>query len=331
MNNNFLNLLKKFKTDKSVIKELSKYNLDTIMNVIIEEKLYDLIPELSKPIEIDGELQIFFDLFSYINEKHGYLSADNFVENLDLSKEEKEKLVEDIYSIDFNKIYKTKVCNTLPRKVSGISNKINGIKDIIFLSEPACFETIKYLYECNIRTLGNNTECIRGEDKDTGICEVDINIDGLDENNKKIVEELILTKQAMLISSNCIAIYTPCSKYETIGEINNRLLDIAKSLKKQKDFLYNNKTREEAINIILEKTENDEYVEEHDKTLLEEVADFIYKGLISENPDGEIKTNVGKSYSLREFAEKYFDIYEKTIGTSSILRNTNDINNNKTL
>ena len=41
----------------------------------------------------------FKTIFSYINEKHGYLSADNFVENLDLKKKKKEKLVEDIKAI----------------------------------------------------------------------------------------------------------------------------------------------------------------------------------------------------------------------------------------
>ena len=98
-------------------------------------------------LSIDNEMKMYFDIFTYLSPIEMKLPI--FIERFDLPEIEKEKILKLIYNLDIEKIKQIKVGNTLPREISGYGHLINNINDVIYYAEPACMESMIYLFNNN--------------------------------------------------------------------------------------------------------------------------------------------------------------------------------------
>lgn len=220
-------LLEKFREDKTIIKEISKYNINEILSVTVKNNMKDVLIDLFQPIEIDGEYKQFYDYYSTID-----------MGTIDYNNAEYLKDMQDVIDIDNPNTKNMKLKNSLAREVSGWAHPINGEKDVRYYAEPACLESMLYLYRNNITTTMNDTECVNNEDEQ-GICKVWIRYDTLSTENKEEVDKLIKEGQAEFIEREpvkTVSIFIPCQKDETIKTVSDRLMEITKRLKKQLSY-----------------------------------------------------------------------------------------------
>lgn len=225
-------LLNKFRTNRSLIEKIyNNYSLEEIIEVALKNQMYDVFIEVFKPIEVGNTVRIYYDYFSYVDTG----SRFDFYKEFSVPDDVKKKIEEEMFKIDIDKIKRIKIKDSLPRQVSGFGHPINSEFDVIYYAEPACLETMLYLYRNNIETTMNDTECVFGENKDNGVCTVWINYETLSDENKKIMDELVLKKHAKTVESKTktIALMTECSKEDTVNDVSNRLLGLAKLLQKQ--------------------------------------------------------------------------------------------------
>lgn len=218
-------LLERFREDKTVIEKLrSKYSINDILSVAIKNNMNDVIIALFQPIEINGEYIQFYD----------YYSVMDSVNNLGDFKEYLDEL-NDVIDIDNPNTRNIKLKNSLAREVSGWGHPINGEKDVRYYAEPACLESMLYLFRNNIVTTMNDTECVNNENEQ-GICKVWIRYDILSDENKEEVHKLIEEGVAGFVENDedeTVSIFVPCQKEETIGIVSDRLMEITKRFKKQ--------------------------------------------------------------------------------------------------
>ncbi len=320
-------LLQKLKDDKTVIKEISSnYSILEILKVAVKEKMYDELVIIFHPIEINGELIQFYDYYSTI---------DCYYEAARITEEIPNEIIDKITKIDIEKLKKVKIKNSLPREISGNAHPIDSEDYVEFLAEPACLETMLYLYRNNIVTTMNDTECVSGEREENGICKVFILYDLLSEENKNVVDTLVSTGNAEIIdflSKKTVSIFVPCTKDETIGEVSDKLLSISKKFKKQ--ISTRGKLNEEELfqrlyNITYYNLANNKQIPNSDESYLDLFIRYIKEGLIK-NIEGEIDnkrfinneliaTEEDEIYSLKDFLkvmkeidpELFKSIYEK--------------------
>lgn len=223
-------LLEEFRTNKKVIEQLkASFTIDAILDVAFKEKMYDVILELFKPIELEGEIKMYFDIFSYLSPIS--MGLPNFIDRFDVSQKEKDNIIKLIYSIDIEKLRKMKIGNTLPRQISGWGHPVDNINDVIYYAESACLETMLYLFNNNIKTTMNDTECVYGESGENWTCCNWIDYDSLSEENRSIANRLISMNAAHFVDgerAKTIAIKVPCNRNETVGVVSERLKSITK-------------------------------------------------------------------------------------------------------
>jgi hypothetical protein len=315
---NIKRLLEEFRVNKKAIEKLrSLYDINSILEVAFKEKMYDVILELFKPIEIDGEIKIYFDIFTYIS---GF-GLFNFIDRFDVSDNEKDKIIKSIFNIDIEKMNKIKIGNTLPREISGYGHIVTDINDVIYYAEPACLETMIYLFNNNIRTTGNDTECVYGEKEENGKCTVRIDYDSLSEENKNIANYLISMNVAYFVgepTKNNIEIQVPCSKNETVGAINEKLESIACQFVKQ-PILYGFFSREQILPKIIEWIKddivNDRLLPNGEGTYFEYCMGLIETEKVKENPNGDLYLGDGRTFLSDDFvnvilqSKEFFQTY----------------------
>lgn len=233
MNNKNLikQLLVDINNDITKIVELEKYNIDDIIEIALNEKLYDSLLIIFKPVTINGITKIYFDAFSTdilekLNNSCGTIeeakkeariryernkSLNDFFIELDpesilneesyedilssiriIPKNTKEKIINSLFSIDLNLIEKIKIKNSHARRISGIGHPIKNINDVIFYAEPACLKPCIELFKKNIITTMNDTDCVIEDfPTDKGKCFITCNYNFLSEENKEIFNNLI--------------------------------------------------------------------------------------------------------------------------------------------
>ena len=271
-------LLIEIKSDKTKILELEKFSIERIIKIAFKEKLYDSLITIFKPIVIDGNVKIYFDAFSDENDilrimdnameekenleekyekyKKGLVfpedavSYDEFVENLIIiPRDIKEKIKRELFTIDYDLISQIRIKDSHARRIAGVGKPIKSIEDVIYYSEPSCLKSNIDLYNKNIRTISNDTECVLEDvKKDKGLCEIEIDYESLSEENKTIIKEVMEEGHAKKTEGreNVITIYVSCSGEETVGEISKKLQDIISRFKYQ-DVLYGRLTLEEFV------------------------------------------------------------------------------------
>ena len=256
-------LLIEIENDKTKILELEKFSIERIIKVALKEKLYDSLITIFKPIVIDGNVKIYFDAFSddadmrYIINTALEEPPEKLGDGEDLiiiPKDIKEKIERELFTIDYDLISQIKIKDSHARRIAGVGNPIRSIEDVIYYSEPSCLKSNIDLYNKNIRTVSNDTECVLEDaKKDNGLCEIVIDYESLSEENKTIIKELIREGYAKETDGieNAITIYVPCSGEETVGEISQKLQDIISRFKHQ-DLLYGRLTLEEFVEKELE-------------------------------------------------------------------------------
>lgn len=301
---NIKRLLEEFRVNKKVIEELRiSYDIQSILEVAFKEKMYDVILEIFKPIELDGEIKIYFDVFTYLSG----VGLHEFIDMFKIPDNEKDSIKKSIYSIDIEKMKKMKIGNTLPRQISGWCHPITNVNDVIYYAEPACLETMIYLFENNIRTTMNDTECVYGDNCETGICSIWIDYDALSEENKNIANQLISMNTAYFIDGEpqkTIAIKVPCNRNETVGIVSEKLKSIAKVFVKQ-PMLYGFYSKEQFFTNMTESIKygiyNDRFLPNEETTYSEYCIKLIESGKVKETPSGNLQLEDGRKFLLDDF------------------------------
>ena len=306
-NNELKELLEKFKVDKTAINIIrSKYQPREVFKVAIEEKMDDVIYMLFHPIKIGDEYIIAYDFYSILSGTLDY--------------EERQYLERMPSKIDIpdDNIRKVKLKNSLAREISGWSHPINDEKGVAYFAEPACLDTMLYLYRNNITTTMNDTECVYGDHQEKGICTVWFLYETLSDENKEIAHRLIRDGFAKFIENEkkkTISIYVQCSEDDTIQDVSDKLLNIAKKFKKQinlKGLL----TEDELINILVNPVRgslyNDTMIPNSSESFIELFYSYIDEGLLRtvelsdddytyETENIYVQTEDEKIYSIIDF------------------------------
>ena len=241
--------LEEFRVNKKTIEQidfLSKiHGLDTVLNIAFKNEMFDVIFDLFKPIEIDNEIRIYFDLFTYLS----LAGLENFIEKFHASEGELEKIINSIYTLDIENIRKMKIGNILPRQIPGFGHSITSRRDVIYYAEPACVEAMLSLFRNNIRTTMNGTTCACIDEREKGYCTIWIDYDSLSEENRDIAQELVSIKVARFEDGKVqktLAIIVPCTKEEIVGDVSDKLKNIVNQFKWQ-PILYGFYTKEQMM------------------------------------------------------------------------------------
>lgn len=301
---NIKRLLEEFRGNKKVIEDLrASFDIESILEVAFKEKMYDVILEIFKPIELDGEIKIYFDVFTYLSS----VGLHEFIDRFEIPDNEKEGIKKSIYSIDIEKIKKMKIGNTLPRQISGWCHPITNVNDVIYYAEPACLETMIYLFDNNIRTTMNDTKCVFGESGENGICCIWIDYDALSEENKNIANQLISMNIAYFVDGEpqkTIAIKVPCNRNETVEIVSEKLKSIAKAFAKQ-PILYGFYSKEQLftnmIKYIRDGIYNNGLLPNGDIDYFDYCIELIESGKVKENPNGNLQLEDGRTFLLDDF------------------------------
>ena len=90
---NIKRLLEEFRVNKKVIEELRiSFDIESILEVAFKEKMYDVILEIFKPIELDGEIKIYFDVFTYLSR----VGLHKFIDRFKIPDNEKDSIKKSI-------------------------------------------------------------------------------------------------------------------------------------------------------------------------------------------------------------------------------------------
>lgn len=261
--NKIKEILLEIDKDNNAITKLDSFKDDDIVYAGLLFGLYKQLFKLFKPININGQLRIYIDPFStsifyFINQSFEskeeankealeivandkrYTYDELISDMIVIPKDLKILLIKDLYSIDMSVVNKIKIGNSLTREISGWDHAIQNSKDVLYYAEPACYEAMLYLFNNNIRTTFNDTDCVSTKTAKSGLCRIRINYDTLSDDNKVIANDLIIEKKATkfmdgLIDS--IEVFVPCNKEDTIEEVSNRLMNLVSRFKYQ-DILF---------------------------------------------------------------------------------------------
>lgn len=301
--------LEEFRVNKKAIEQICflcrSCGLDVILNVAFKYEMYDVVLDLFQPMEIDGEIKMYFDLFTYLSES----SLSSFIERFPVSDIEKENIIHSIYTIDVEKLRKMKIENTLPRQITGWGHPINSRNDVIYYAEPACLEAMLSLFNKNIRTTMNDTTCVCIDREEKGICTIWIDYDSLSEENKEIAHDLLSIEAAYFVSGKVpktLAIQVSCTKDETVGNVSDKLKNIVNHFRRQ-PILYGFYTKEQMImrmeKVIYLGIHLNHYLPDGSETYLDYCMKLIENKQIPENPDGSIQTEDGKIFLVDDVVD----------------------------
>lgn len=284
---NIIRLLNEVNSDITKIQELGKYDERQVVEIALEEKLFDSLLVIFKPITINGVTKIYLDAFStdlldriqnfcetkaqaeeeakreyelyqtLSEEDKQFFYSDRTYEEIlasktIMSKEFKDKLRKSLFTIDMDLIGKIKIKDSHSRRISGNGHPINSVEDVIFYSEPACIASCIALFNKNIVTTSNDTSgVIEDGPVENGKCVIACNYKYLSDENKAIFDELIKNgiSQRYVDRSGVdnVTIEVPCNREETVADVSNRLLAVVSRFKMQ-DCLYGSQTLEEFFN-----------------------------------------------------------------------------------
>jgi len=164
----------------------------------------------------------------------------------------------------------------------------------LIVDEP-CLKACEYLFDCNIRTTDSSAN--QGDVSNEGRIVIDYN--SLSEENKKIVEFL---REKGLIKQHDVEYWVnieiPIDETTTVEEFSENMLKIA-SFFRQQEILYGFYTEKEM----------EEKAIEHADDYVDELAQKMDKGLIEEEPNGEVEIySNGKRISLKTLAKMYVEL-----------------------
>lgn len=198
----------------------------------------------------DGVMRILYDPFS--DDVFGQLNKYLYQEIEGLKE-----FIDSLYEIDYENLFQIKIKDSRARQISGMGHPIQGERDVIYYSEPACLKSMLKLYELNIPTWANDTEgCLEDTldtQKNSFQCGIHVYYSMLNEENKKIVDKLAEEGFAdfSITDDNIVFLKVNCDREETIGEVSDRLLAIVSQLKMQDVKFY--QANEETIrNLVLD-------------------------------------------------------------------------------
>jgi hypothetical protein len=299
--------LEEFRVNKKAIEQIDflskRHGFDAILNIAFKNEMFDVIFDLFKPIEIDNEIRIYFDLFTYLS----LAGLENFIEKFHASEGELEKIINSIYTLDIENIRKMKIGNTLPRQIPGFGHPITSRRDVIYYAEPACVEAMLSLFRNNIRTTMNDTTCACIDELENGYCTIWVDYDSLSEENRDIAQELVSIKVARFEDGKVqktLAIIVPCTKEETVGDVSDKLRNIVNQFKWQ-PILYGFYTKEQMTMKMKKYIErglySNHFLPDGRKTYLDYCMELIENGQILENPSGNLQTEDGKIFSVDDF------------------------------
>jgi len=215
----------------------SREERNEIVKTCLENKLYDSLLYISKPIEINGELKIVFDIFS----------SDIFhLLDLYCDENDREAIKKSLFEIDFSELSRIKIKNTHAREISGYGHPVNSIEDAIYYAETACITTCIDLYNKNIPTTSNDTDGVLEDGENQNgqyFCKVGINYEALSDENKIIINELVQNGQARIYAhknwddnfstTEYVDLIAPLDREETVGEVSAKLEAISAKLQLQ--------------------------------------------------------------------------------------------------
>ncbi len=217
--------------DITKVVELEKYYAQKIVDVALEEKLYESLLTIFQPITIGGVVKIYVDAFSTdllqrlqctcdtkeqaekeAREEYGESQRSNAIlseedkeficdkrtyeeilaSKIIIPKEFKDTLKKSLFEINMNLMDRIKIKDSHARQVSGIGHPVSSVEDVIMYAEPACISACIALFNKNIRTTMNDTEGVI-EDGDCygSKCFVTCDYQSLSDENKTIFDELI--------------------------------------------------------------------------------------------------------------------------------------------
>lgn len=164
----------------------------------------------------------------------------------------------------------------------------------LIVDEP-CLKACEYLFECNIRTTDSsaNQRNVSSEGR------IVIDCSSLSEENKKVVEFLI--DKGLIVQNPCenwVNIELPIDETTTVEEFSENMLKIASFFRPQ-EILYGFYTEKEM----------EEKAIEHADDYVDELAQKMDKGLIEEEPNGQLEIDSnGKRISLKTLIKMYVEL-----------------------
>lgn len=168
----------------------------------------------------------------------------------------KKEIIDTILNYDMEIIGSIKIKDVLARQISGMGHPINSIRDVAYYSEVSNYLPSVTLFEKNIMTTSNDTDgCYDDLEHEKCKCEISINYDSLDEQNKLFANTIVEKGYGRFIDSfvtdgKDLMISIPCKGDETIEQVNKRMMVIVSKFHKQ-DTLYGVINSENIYNTIL--------------------------------------------------------------------------------
>lgn len=300
---NIVDNLEKDKLDITLLEELAKISNspNRFLTYLFEKGEFSLVKELIKLYEYEqGKEHITRYFFDPISE-----GLDDAIANCEkLSLEEKQKFLNLIYEIDFEKANKIKIKHVRARQLC--DGEIASKKDIVHYFELPNIKAGKNLCEKNIQTIENDTgNCYEdtigknASKDDLRPTFIGIKYKSLSEDNKFVAEKLINEGLAEYDEKrNIIKIKVQTSLEDSVKDVSDKMLHIANFFHKQ-ELLKTEYTFEELRLKIWD--EFPEYFDIYDdfsdiETMIEFAENETYYYSLKYDPERELFIEYQKSY-----------------------------------
>ncbi len=222
---------------------------------IISTGVYDYIKYLPKSI---------MESYMKAREEYSRVTLEEVSRDIVLaSKDDRIAIEQALFMVPRYMIDEMKIKDVLAREISGWGHPVYSEKDVAYYSELANLYPSLELFSKNIRTTYNDTfGCYQDGEVEEARCEIRIDYTHLDSNNKIVADALIETGNAVLVEEidyngnvcrTDMSIFVPCSREETIEEVNERMFALIKGFTKQ-DVLHGLKSYEEVYEELMEST-----------------------------------------------------------------------------
>lgn len=289
-NRKIYSLLEEIKTDETKIVELAKYPRDIVVEIAINNRMFDSLLVINKPITIEGVTKIYIDVFStnaFLREFDNYRTGDNSV----FSKE----FVNKMLNVNLAEISKMKIKDTYARQIPSTSNGISKAIDLAVYCEPACLLPCFCLYAKNIITTCNDTECVIDDEGKGNSCTIMLRYDLLDDDNKMQANKLIDDGAAYMSSDPShtkeLVIKVPCNGEDYVGTVSSRLVDIVRKFKCQ-DYTAGKYSIEDFVNIgwlrYVNREAYNKYINKEDRSF-DDIISFVHEtNFVYDKQDGVI-------------------------------------------
>ena len=167
----------------------------------------------------------------------------------------KERLLNSLFDLPKEKILTIKIKDVLPRQICGMGHPIMSVRDVVYYHEaPMVFAGLD-LFNKNIITTANDTAGCYDEDFiSPNLCLI-IDYETLDDDNKMIADAMVENGNAEYQDESYagkgkgLIINVPCSREESIYEVNLRMMKLVSMFHKQ-DMIYGHFTVDDFYNTI---------------------------------------------------------------------------------